>query len=301
MRIKNPYYVDMILANLIQGGVERLQVVSDFDRTISLCHFDGKPCPTSNAVLEMSRFVSHEIRKQVVCSNFMFYAITFAILLLCLACKFEELRDKYLPIEHDPHMSREDKTPFMIEWWTKSLQLTVQTGITRENINEIVKNSNTHLKEGCQWFFYTLERHDIPLLIFSAGLGNIIQEWINHECGLFKNMKIISNFMKFNNETNAIVGFEGSIIHIFNKNEGVLIDTEYEKLIRDRANVILLGDSLGDVEMAAGFPTLNNLLKIGFLNNHVDENLDKYMDAYDIVIIQDSTFNVPNAILRSII
>ena len=71
VRIKNPYYVDMILANLIQGGVERLQVVSDFDRTISLCHFDGKPCPTSNAVLEMSRFVTDEIRKQVFCSNSM--------------------------------------------------------------------------------------------------------------------------------------------------------------------------------------------------------------------------------------
>lgn len=189
----------------------------------------------------------------------------------------------------------------MIEWWTKSLNLTVETQVDSESIKEIVRNSITHLKDGCKWFFYTLERHDVPLLIFSAGLGNIIQEWIEHECGSYKNMQIVSNFMKFDQQSNKITGFKGNIIHIFNKNEGVLLDTEYEKLILNRPNVILLGDSLGDVDMANGFPSLNNILRIGFLNDKVDDLLDKYMDAFDIVIIKDDTFNVPNAIVRAII
>ena len=189
----------------------------------------------------------------------------------------------------------------MIEWWEKSLALTVDTEVTRNSISDIVQHSVKKLKEGCKWFFYTLERYDVPLLIFSAGLGDIIQEWIVHECGSYKNMKIVSNFMRFDDRTNKITGFQDKIIHIFNKNEGVLLCTEYENLIKNRPNVILLGDSLGDVDMANGFPTLNNILKIGFLNDKVDELLPKYMEAFDIVAIQDDTFNIPNAILKNII
>ncbi|CAF0845761.1 unnamed protein product [Brachionus calyciflorus] len=278
VRIKNPDNVELVLQNLINSGKERLQVVSDFDRTISLCSYNGQTCLTSNAVIEMSRFVSPEIRK-----------------------KFKELRDYYLPIEHDIKMTKEQKLPFMIEWWTKSLNLTLETQIESTDIKEIVRNSTTHLKNGCKWFFYTLERHDVPLLIFSAGIGNVIEEWITQECGSYKNMKIVSNFISFDEITKKINGFTGSLIHIFNKNEGVLLDTEYEKTIHNRPNVILLGDSLGDTEMANGFPSLNYILKIGFLNDKVDEFLPRYMDAFDIVIIKDDTFNVPNAILRAII
>lgn len=158
-----------------------------------------------------------------------------------LRAKFKELRDLYLPIEHDPTMTKEEKIPFMIEWWSKTFELVIESQISRDNLIEIVRNSTTHLKEGCQWLFYTLERCDIPLLIFSAGLGDIIQEWIMQQCGTFKNMKIVSNFMSFDSVTNKITGFQGNMIHIFNKNEGVLLDTEYEKLIENRQNVILLG------------------------------------------------------------
>ena len=66
------------------------------------------------------------------------------------------------------------------------------------------------------------------------------------QCGNYQNMKIVSNFMKFNNITNRISGFQGKLIHVYNKNESVLIDTDYEKLIEKRSNVILIGDSLGN-------------------------------------------------------
>jgi 5'-nucleotidase len=62
--------------------------------------------------------------------------------------------------------------------------------------------------------------------------------------------------------------------------------------------VILLGDSLGDIEMANGFPTLNNLLKIGFLNTKVDVLLPEYLTSYDIVLVEDDSFDVANAILQ---
>lgn len=59
----------------------------------------------------------------------------------------------------------------MKDWWNKSNELIVRTEITRESIREIVTDSITHIKSGCKSFFRRLEQHDIPLMIFSAGLG----------------------------------------------------------------------------------------------------------------------------------
>ncbi len=188
-----------------------------------------------------------------------------------------------------------------VEWWTKAHDLIVTTNIHRDDITELVKHSHTFLRDDCNWFFFTLERYAVPLLVFSAGLGNVVEEFIIQQCGNFKNMKVISNFMTFNSHTGRVNGFHGKIIHSFNKNEMVLLDTEYEKLIENRHNVILIGDSIGDAAMSAGVPIISNQLKIGFLNDKVTELLPTYVDVFDIVIIKDQTFTIPNAILRSIL
>lgn len=129
----------------MKDGKKSLQVISDFDRTITKY---GQNCNTSCAVLENSRFVSPEIK-----------------------LKFDSLRNTYLPIELDATMTNDEKVPYMIEWWVKSQNLTVSTNIHRDNVVEMVKQSKTSLREGCNYFFHTLERHDIPIMIFSAGIG----------------------------------------------------------------------------------------------------------------------------------
>lgn len=62
----------------------------------------------------------------------------------------------------------------MLDWWIRSNELIVKTEITRESIKEIVQDSFTHIKSGCKPFFRRLEQHDIPLMIFSAGLGLVL-------------------------------------------------------------------------------------------------------------------------------
>ena len=53
--------------------------------------------------------------------------------------------------------------------------------------------------------------------------------------------------------------------------------------------------------MADGLPSIHNELKIGFLNDHVDQFLHHYLNMFDIVIVEDQTFEIPNAILKAII
>lgn len=66
-------------------------------------------------------------------------------------------------------------------------------------------------------------------------------------------------------QKNIVQGFQGKLIHIYSKNEHALEGTDYFKLISQRNNVILLGDSIGDASMADGLPDTNAVLKIGFL------------------------------------
>lgn len=58
---------------------------------------------------------------------------------------------------------------------------------------------------------------------------------------------------------------------MYNKNEAVLHNdnTGYFEDLKCRHNVILMGDSLGDTNMATGVKDVNAILKIGFLNTKV--------------------------------
>lgn len=148
-------------------------------------------------------------------------------------------------------MTKEEKTPHMIDWWNKTNDLLIECKINKDSLKEIVDKAITHLRKDCKVFFKALEENKIPLLIFSAGLGDIIAEWIEYECGsIYSNMKIVSNFMIFDERTKILTGFTEPMIHIFNKNESVLMDTDFEEEIKKRPNVILMGDSLGDIDMA---------------------------------------------------
>lgn len=58
--------------------------------------------------------------------------------------------------------------------------------------------------------------------------------------------------------------------HVYNKNEVALHkqNSWYFEDLKCRHNVLLLGDSLGDANMAIGV-NANAILKIGFLNDQV--------------------------------
>lgn len=74
-------------------------------------------------------------------------------------------------------------------------------------------------------------------------------------------------------------GFKGEMIHVYNKHDGALRNTEYFKRLKDCSNIILMGDSLGDLSMADGAASVENILKIGFLNDRVRPRNRKHPDV----------------------
>ncbi len=80
-------------------------------------------------------------------------------------------------------------------------------------------------------------------------------------------IKVVSNFLAFDGDGN-VTGIDGEMVHIFNKNENAIHDSPYFKKLEGRGNVVLMGDSMGDLQMADGVPDADAaVLKIGFLND----------------------------------
>ncbi|CAJ1080378.1 -methylguanosine phosphate-specific 5'-nucleotidase-like [Xyrichtys novacula] len=259
-----------------RAGAGSLQVISDFDMTLTKFAHEGKRVPTTHNILDNRLLISEDGTK-----------------------KMRELLNTYYPIEIDPSRSIEEKLPLMVEWWTKVHQMLIQERIRKDLLAQAVKESKAMLRDGYKAFFDHLEEQQIPLLIFSAGVGDILEEVIQQNQVFHPNVHIISNYMDFD-QTGALQAFQGQLIHTFNKREGALSRAATLRELQGRPNVLLLGDSLGDLTMADGVPEQEHILTIGFLNDQVEERKESYINSFDIVLVKDETLDVPNAILRYI-
>lgn len=188
----------------------------------------------------------------------------------------------------------------MVGWWTEAHNVLSQEKIRKSDIAPTVKESDVMLRDGFNIFFDQLHQSKIPLFIFSAGVGDILEEIIR-QAGMFhSNINVVSNYMDFDNN-GILIGFKTPLIHTYNKNNSVLENTEYFQQLCTRTNILLLGDSMGDLTMADGVANADSILRVGFLNDKVEEQRGKYTEAYDIVLEKDETLDVVNGILRFIL
>ncbi|KAM9210831.1 7-methylguanosine phosphate-specific 5'-nucleotidase isoform 2-T2 [Dugong dugon] len=245
--------------------------------TLSRFAYNGKRCPSSHSILDNSRIISEECQKEL-----------------------KVLLHHYYPIEIDPHRTTSEKIPHMVEWWTKAHNLLCQQKIQKFQIAQIVRESSAMLREGYKMFFNTLYHNNIPLFIFSAGIGDVLEEIIRQMKVFHPNVHIVSNYMDFD-ENGFLQGFKGQLIHTYNKNSSVCENSSYFQQCQGKTNILLLGDSMGDLTMADGVPGVQNILKIGFLNDKVEERRERYVDSYDIVLEKDETLDVVNGLLQDIL
>jgi len=199
----------------------------------------------------------------------------------------------------DPSVPMDEKIKYMDEWWLAHLNLMIDCGMNKKLLQEIAEKNNLVLREGTSKLLEVLETKKIPLLIFSAGQGNVIENYLKLKNLMKPNIHIISNFYSFDDE-GKVKGFVSNPIHTFNKGETSLKNTPYYEEAKERTNVILLGDTLGDLQMSKGIHH-NTLIKVGFLNENIDEQLEKFKEKFDIIILNDGSMAPVNEILNEIL
>lgn len=239
---------------------ESIYVLTDFDRTITVGNSDS-----SWSILSKSDMVPKE------------YVV-----------ERQEFYNKYRPIEIDESLDFDTRNRLMTEWWNKHIGLFIKYQMSEEVINSAARNLRVmSFREGAREFLESMRDRNIPVIIISAGIGNFIEQFlIKNNCN-FDNIFIVSNFIKF--ENGVAVGVNDNVIHALNKNEVSLPD-DIKELIKNRPNAILLGDSIADIRMAKE-EARDNALKIGFLEEKVEENMPYYRDAFDVVGTYNTTYN----------
>uniref|UniRef100_A0AC34QWE9 5'-nucleotidase n=1 Tax=Panagrolaimus sp. JU765 TaxID=591449 RepID=A0AC34QWE9_9BILA len=313
--IKNPAEVQRKIRQIILDGYNKLLVISDFDYTLSRYRDDkNEKCLTTHAIFDVCTAQKspalakklQDLAKKYRDDKNEKCLTTHAIFDVCtaqkspaLAKKLQDLAKKYLPIEFDPHMSMEEKTPYMDDWWRISHKYIVEEKFTLEDIEGFVAKAKILLRDAAVEFVRSVEAHNVPLILFSAGIGNIIEIILKRNLGhVPATLHLISNMMGFD-ENNVCASFSEPLIHTFCKNSSVITgERPFFHHVRNRSNVILLGDSLGDVAMDVGIESEGTALKIGYLNFNFEQLMEKYLEVYDIVLVDNQSMEVPLEIFR---
>lgn len=246
------------------GGASKLQVLADFDYTCSHLYYNGERMSSSFGALEKYSGLSNNFREATT-----------------------KLRDHYYPLEVDPTIEKEEKTKLMTQWFTESSQCIIKEGITMETVRTAASASTIQPRAEFSTLVRRLNEDDVPLLIFSAGIGQVISEVLTNSNIPMDRLKIIANEIEFGPDERA-TQFKPPLITTGNKSKVAMTHIEYFNSCRTRTNALLLGDNIEDVQMSACVDEqCDNVLTIGYLNDRVEDRKDLYMNRFDLVILND--------------
>ncbi len=258
--VREPQVLEKKLLEFRKSGAKRLHVITDFDRTLTPTCIHGVSTSVSVGLLRRVGILGEQYTREA-----------------------HELFDRFHPIEIDPKLTLEEKSGAMEEWWRLHLGILVQYAVSRKQLYSAIDKADIVLRDGTKKFLTRLAALHIPVLVFSSGLGDVIEEVLRREQLLTSQVHLIANFFLFDDEGKAIAVDNKQIIHVFNKKEVAIQDTPWGQNTLARKNVLLLGDSLGDAQMADGLEH-DSVLKIGFLNEHIEQFREQYMQAFDVVL-----------------
>ena len=174
----------------------------------------------------------------------------------------------------------------MSEWYNKNIETLKKFGITEQTINYSANNESImSFRDGAKEFLQEMNDRGIPIIVISAGVGNIIQQFlINNDCN-FPNIYICSNFLEYEDGIIRSIR-DNNLIHPLNKNE-ISLPTHIQEKVANRNTIILLGNSISDINMTND---RKKTYRIGFLDEKIEERLSAFQEHYDVVCTDNTSY-----------
>ncbi|KAA0189796.1 hypothetical protein FBUS_04917 [Fasciolopsis buskii] len=267
------------IGRMMTDGYDKLQVISDFDHTISVYRNGSMRMLTTHEAIERHPDIKQSTIQEL-----------------------RDLRSHFLPLETNPNLTASLRRTNLERWWNMSHELLVSEPITRRVINEVESFAPIALRKDFVKFANYLHDLHIPMTIFSAGLGDVIQQMLHSARVKMSAINVVANFLKFDYNGNALE-FRRPTIHSQNKTLSTVLDLDAFRPVKSvnllRPNVVLLGDSPHDTDMTKGHQ-FNCILKIGFLNEPDAARIEQYKQLYDVVLLDQESFSVPLKFLKLI-
>jgi len=239
----------------INAGRDKLHLLLDFDRTLTLGQNELGENVTTWEILK-----THLPQKAQL--------------------EYEQYYNNYRPLETEKQMTEADA----IIWWERILNLYSENQLKWQDIKKDV-SLKMPIRPFTKELFEACEKKNIPTIILSAGIKDIIDLW----CQKFKIKPtlVLSTKLVFSPKGYMIGWERDSLIHVLNKKEKS--HQEIEKIRSVKPNTILIGDSLDDILMVEG----EDVLRIAVYNPRRDDKPDRLKDLtenFDL-ILQNGTLN----------
>ena len=104
-------------ANFIKEGVNKIHILTDFDRTFTKAFFRKEKVSSLISKLRRGDYISKEYSQ-----------------------KAKELFEKYHPIEVSNKITPKEKSEKMLEWWSTHYKLLIESGLTEVIIDRCVQD-----------------------------------------------------------------------------------------------------------------------------------------------------------------
>lgn len=190
----------------------------------------------------------------------------------------EDLFDHYYPLEKNGTMTLEDAET----WWNAALVTMRDSRVDLVKVEAHFLEQDS-IRHGSRELFDFMKQQDVPSIILSAGIKNVIDLW----CAAYNispTAVISTEFMT--DENGRMTGWdESTVVHVMNKGESS--HPELGRLRSERPNVIAVGDSIHDADMAEGD---DNVIRIRIVDTsptdtYVGEELrSKTAERFDALI-----------------
>jgi HAD superfamily phosphoserine phosphatase-like hydrolase len=194
----------------------------------------------------------------------------------------QEMRTKYLAIEAAGKLSEEDTH----NWTTSELDLHTSHGTSFLKIEEAAKSMR--LRPGVRELFRLCAENDIPTVVLSAGISDII-EVIMREHGI--QPTLILSIRLYLADDGRVIGWDNdTMIHTLNKHEKG--DVEISNLRKTRPFTVLIGDTLDDASMVKGAENVLRIRTCDPAKNETEAERQAFRKAsfsagYDLIIEDD--------------
>lgn len=276
--IANQEAFEQKLNKLKEGGAEKLHVLTDFDRTLTKGMVDGERTPSIISRIRAANYLSEEYVKEA-----------------------HRLFDHYRPIETDESIPLEKRVEEMHAWWQKHFKLLAESGLDLHVLQQVVDEHPRMFREGVMDFLDAMHKKDVPVVIMSASIGDMIRLYLEKHGKMYPSIHIISNLFEFDEE-GKVIGVKEPIVHSLNKDEVLIKESPVFAEVQDRKNVLLMGDGTGDLGMIEGFD-YDEMLAIGFYNLDYEKEgaLDAYKQAYDLLITGDASMEEVNKLVKEVL
>lgn len=241
-------------------------ILADFDATLTKAYSSGQKRPSLISVLRDHAYLGEDYAQQA-----------------------KSLYAKYAPIERDSSLPFEQRKAAMEERRGTHFDLLIEKGLSIAHLQRVIDEWQIQMRDWYEEFFWYLHEQQIPMIIISAsGLGvTMIQMMLEQSWVDMTHIHIISNQLQFDQE-GVLVDKVKPYIHGMNKDETQIKAFGFDKHIKWRDDIILMGDSLNDLLMAT-WADYSSLTSFWFLNDpDADEaRIQEYEETYDTVVRGD--------------